>query len=68
MNNNEHVLEYKDETLKDLATHGIADDSAWDDWCHFSDIQAANCLAVLEDAVLRFKTWRQTRNPDDAWS
>ena len=60
---------YKRMILDELSQQfGINDDTAWDEWLRFSEIQAAHCLAVDESAVKRFCTWRHTKNPDDAWS
>lgn len=61
-------LDFRDETIAKLLQFGIDDSSAWKDWLSFSKVQEATCLAVSDDSVKRFKAWRVSRNPDDAWS
>ena len=37
-------------------------------WREFSEIQCATYLVIDEDTTKRFKLWRISGDPEDAWS
>ncbi len=61
-------MTFKLKILDELGEYGIRDELARDDWLAFSEIQLATCLVVDDESVARFRKWRTTNNPDDAWS
>ena len=56
----------------DLDGHGlmsIEDEKEFNEkWIEFSEIQCASWIVVDKESMRRFEKWKETGDPDEAWS